>query len=121
MGYTAHTKTGVGIKGQKGGRNSPVSYNRILSGPQFWDGRADSLEDQAIGPIANPIEMGFTHEGVVKRLGENAVYNRQFEKIFGGLTIEHVGQAIAAFERVIVTSPSPYDYNEQLRSFEGLD
>ena len=121
MGYTAHTKTGVGIKGQKGGRNSPVSYNRILSGPQFWDGRADSLEDQAIGPIANPIEMGFTHEGVVKRLGENAVYRRQFEKIFGGLTIEHVGQAIAAFERVIVTSPSPYDYNEQLRSFEGLD
>ncbi|MEO1991734.1 MAG: cytochrome c peroxidase [Pirellulales bacterium] len=121
MGYTAHTKTGVGIKGQKGGRNSPVSYNRILSGPQFWDGRADSLEDQAIGPIANPIEMGFTHEGVVKRLGENQVYKRQFEKIFGGLTIEYVGQAIAAFERVIVTTPSPYDYNEQLRSFEGLD
>ena len=120
-GYTAHTKTGIGIKGQAGGRNSPVSFNRILSGPQFWDGRVDSLEAQAVGPIANPIEMGFTHEGVVKRLGENAVYTRQFEKIFGELTIARVGQAIAAFERVLVTAPSPYDYNEQMRSFAGLD
>jgi cytochrome c peroxidase len=121
MGYTAHTKTGVGIRGQLGGRNSPVSFNRILSGPQFWDGRADSLEAQAVGPIANPIEMGFTHEGVVKRLGEIPVYKKQFEKIFGELSIERVGQAIAAFERSIVTAPSPYDYHEQMRSFAGLD
>ncbi|MGB8854132.1 MAG: cytochrome c peroxidase [Pirellulales bacterium] len=120
-GYTAHTTTGVGIRGQKGGRNSPVSFNRILSGPQFWDGRADSLEAQAVGPIANPIEMGFTHEGVVKRLGEMPVYKQQFEKIFGELTIDRVGQAIAAFERVLVTAPSPYDYGEQLRAFAGLD
>lgn len=121
MGYSAHTKTGVGIKGQEGGRNSPVAYNRILSGPQFWDGRVDSLEAQAVGPIANPIEMGFTHEGVVKRLTENAVYKKQFEAIFGELTIDRVGQAIAAFERVLVTAPSPYDFNEQMRTFEGLD
>ena len=120
-GYSAHTTTGVGIRGQKGGRNSPVSFNRILSGPQFWDGRADSLEDQAVGPIQNPIEMGFTHEGVVKRLGEIPVYKKQFEKIFGELTIDRVGQAIAAFERVLVTAPSPYDYGEQLRAFAGLD
>ena len=120
-GYTAHTATGVGIRGQLGGRNSPVSFNRILSGPQFWDGRADSLEAQAVGPIANPIEMGFTHEGVVKRLGETAVYRRQFEKVFGELTIDRVGQAIAAFERVLVTAPSPYDYGEQLRPFADLD
>lgn len=120
-GYSAHTATGVGIRGQKGGRNSPVSFNRILSGAQFWDGRADSLESQAVGPIANPIEMGFTHEGVVKRLGEMPVYRRQFEKIFGEVTIDRVGQAIAAFERVLVTAPSPYDYAEQLRAFAGLD
>jgi cytochrome c peroxidase len=120
-GYSAHTKTGVGIRGQQGGRNSPASYNRILSGPQFWDGRADSLEAQAVGPLQNPIEMGFTHEGVVKRLGEMPVYKRQFEKIFGGVTIDAVGKAIAAFERVLVTAPSPYDYGEQMRSFAGLD
>jgi len=121
MGYTAHTTTGVGIGGQKGGRNSPVSFNRILSGKQFWDGRVDSLEAQAVGPIANPIEMGFTHEGVVKRLGEIPVYKKQFDKIFGDLTIDRVGQAIAAFERTIVTGPSPYDYHEELLPFAKLD
>jgi cytochrome c peroxidase len=120
-GYSAQTKTGVGVRGQLGGRNSPVSFNRILSGPQFWDGRADSLEAQAVGPIQNPIEMGFTHEGVVKRLGEMPVYKKQFEKIFGELTIDRVGQAIAAFERALVTAPSPYDHNEQLQSFAALD
>ena len=119
--YTAQTKTGVGIRGQKGGRNSPVSFNRILSGKQFWDGRVDSLEAQAVGPIQNPIEMGFTHEGVVKRLSENPVYKKQFDAIFGELTIDRVGQAIAAFERAIVTAPSPYDYHEQLLPFTKLD
>jgi cytochrome c peroxidase len=121
MGYSAHTKTGVGIRNQLGGRNSPVSFNRILTGAQFWDGRADSLEAQAVGPIQNPIEMGFTHEGVVKRLAELPVYKKQFEKIFGELTIDRVGQAIAAFERAIVTAPSPYDYYEQMKAFAGLD
>ena len=82
MGYTAQTKTGVGIKGQAGGRNSPVAFNRILSDKQFWDGRAGSLEEQAIGPIENPIEMGFTHEGVVKRLASMPVYAKQFETDF---------------------------------------
>ncbi|MGI9176580.1 MAG: cytochrome-c peroxidase, partial [Pirellulales bacterium] len=120
-GYSAHTKTGVGIRGQLGGRNSPVSYNRILSGKQFWDGRVDSLEAQAVGPIQNPIEMGFTHEGVVKRLSENPVYKKQFDEVFGELTIDRVGEAIAAFERVLVTAPSPYDFGEQLRAFAALD
>jgi len=120
-GYTAHTKTGVGIRGQLGGRNSPVSFNRILSGKQFWDGRVDSLEAQAVGPIQNPIEMGFTHEGVVQRLAEIPVYKKQFDAIFGEVTIDRVGQAIAAFERSIVTSPSPYDYHEQLLPFTTMD
>jgi cytochrome c peroxidase len=121
MGYSARTRTGVGIDGQEGGRNSPVSFNRILSGKQFWDGRVDSLEAQAVGPIANPIEMGFTHEGVVKRLAGIPAYARQFDRIFGELTIDRVGEAIAAFERVIVTQPSPYDYYEQLLPFTRMD
>jgi cytochrome c peroxidase len=121
MGYSAHTQTGVGIRGQKGGRNSPVSFNRILSGKQFWDGRVDSLEAQAVGPIANPIEMGFTHEGVVQRLATLPVYKKQFDTIFGELTIDRVGEAIAAFERAIVTGPSPYDQYEQLLPFTKMD
>ena len=121
QGYGAHTKTGLGIRDQLGGRNSPVSYNRILSGAQFWDGRADSLEAQAVGPIANPGEMGFTHEGAVARLKGIPVYEKQFKKIFGGVSIDAVGQAIAAFERVLVTGPSPYDFGEQLRPFAAMD
>ncbi len=115
-GYGANTQFGVGIKGQTGNRNSPVSFNRILSKAQFWDGRADSLEAQAIGPMANPIEMGSTHEAVVKLIGSNEGYRIQFEKIFGKKPdITLAGKAIAAFERTIVTGPSPYDLYEPVR------
>ena len=118
-GYARHTRFGVGIKGQKGGRNSPVSYNRILSGAQFWDGRAPSLEAQAVGPIASPIEMGNTHPKAVATVKSIVGYRIQFEKIFSdGVTIENVGKAIATFERAIVTGPSPYDYYEPLRSMQ---
>lgn len=122
-GFSRHTATGVGISGQKGGRNSPSSYNRILSDAQFWDGRAESLEAQAIGPIQNPIEMGYTHEACVAALKNIPGYTVQFEKIFpdGGLTIEAVGMAIASFERSLVTGPSPYDYHEAYKRFATLE
>jgi len=118
-GYARATQFGVGIGGQTGGRNSPVSFNRILSDAQFWDGRAASLEDQAVGPIQNPIEMGNTHEKCVETIKNVEGYRLQFEAIFGGegVTIDNVGKAIASFERAIVTGPSPYDYYEALRPF----
>jgi cytochrome c peroxidase len=111
----------VGVNGQKGTLNSPVAFNRILSGPQFLDGRAESLEAQAVGPMANPIEMGFTHEGVIEHLTGIPAYARQFDVIFGELTIDRVGQALASFERVIVTEPSPFDFYEQLLPFARMD
>ena len=120
-GFGRHTKFGVGIGGQQGGRNSPVSYNRILSDLQFWDGRASSLEEQATGPIANPIEMGNTHEECVTTIAKSPVYQAEFKAVFGALNIDTVAQAIASFERAIVTGPSPYDYEEQLRPFAGTD
>src|SRR6056297_2734010 len=67
-GFAAHTTFGIGVEGQEGGRNSPFAYNRILSREQFWDGRAATLEDQAVGPIANPIEMGSDHDACVECL-----------------------------------------------------
>jgi cytochrome c peroxidase len=115
-GYGFDSQFGIGVQGQMGGRNSPVSFNRILSKAQFWDGRADSLEAQAVGPIANPIEMGNTHAAVVAFLGSNAGYRMQFEKIFSRAPhIDDVGRAIAAFERTLVTGPSPYDLYEPVR------
>jgi cytochrome c peroxidase len=122
-GYGAHTRFGVGVGGQEGGRNSPVSYNRILSGAQFWDGRAASLEEQAKGPIANPIEMANTHEVAIATLKKIPGYVLQFEKVFGknSVNIDNVARAIAAFERCLVTGPSPYDYAEALKPFAKLD
>lgn len=118
-GYARATQFGVGILGQTGNRNSPASYNRILSAAQFWDGRAASLEEQAIGPIANPIEMGNTHDVCVETVQNNRGYRLQFDKVFGnGVTIENIGKAIASFERVIVTGPSPYDDYEPLRAMQ---
>lgn len=125
-GYARRTRFGVGIGDQEGNRNSPVSYNRILSDLQFWDGRAASLEEQAVGPIANPIEMGNTHEVAVATLKKIPGYVLQFESIFpedgeNAVNIDNVGEAIAAFERVIVTGPSPYDYYDAYQKFAKLD
>ncbi|MFK7819326.1 MAG: cytochrome-c peroxidase [Planctomycetaceae bacterium] len=121
-GYGRHTDFGVGIDGLKGGRNSPVSYNRILSDLQFWDGRADSLEAQAVGPIANPIEMGNTHENAVKTVAGIEGYAMQFAKVFpDGVNIDNIGKAIASFERAIVTGPSPYDYVDAFQPFAEMD
>lgn len=118
--YGRNTTFGVGIRGQIGGRNSPIAYNRILSTLQFWDGRAASLEEQAKGPIANPIEMGHTHEAAIKGLKGVPGYQMQFEKIFPGkgITIDTAAMAIASFERVLVTGTSPADYYEPLLTFK---
>lgn len=119
-GWAKETQFGVGVKGQQGGRNSPVSFNRILTDIQFWDGRAASLEEQAVGPIANPIEMGNTHEAVVDTLKKNSVYVAEFAKVFPeGVTIDNVGKAIATFERAVVTGPAPADYYEPLRALQN--
>ena len=118
-GFAKHTQFGVGIKGQTGGRNSPICYNRILSSTQFWDGRAASLEEQAKGPIANPIEMGNTHEKAVETVKDIAGYAMQFQAIFGddSVNIDNIARAIATFERAIVTGPTPFDYYEAVRPF----
>ena len=120
-GYAKDTQFGVGIRSQEGNRNSPVAYNRIFSTLQFWDGRADSLEEQAKGPIENPLEMGHTHEGCLECLKAVPGYQMQFEKIFPkeGLTIDTVAKAIASFERVLVTGSSPADFYAPLRAFEA--
>ena len=120
-GYAKDTRFGVGIRSQEGNRNSPVAYNRIFSKEQFWDGRAESLEEQAKGPIANPLEMGHTHDGCLECLKLVPGYRIQFEKIFPkeGLTIDTVAKAIATFERALVTGSSPADYYEPLRAFEA--
>ena len=69
FGFTDGQKVSAGVKHQFGGRSAPTVINRAYSLAQFWDGRAKTLEEQAGGPMANPIEMGHTHEGVCQSLG----------------------------------------------------
>jgi cytochrome c peroxidase len=122
FGYAKNTQFGEGTKGQKGNRNSPIAYNRILSSVQFWDGRAPTLEEQAKGPIANPIEMSNTHEVCVEYLNKIPGYKVQFDRVFPseGVTIDNVAKAIASFERALVTGPSPWDYHVSLKEFTDL-
>ena len=112
-GFGDGRSTSTGIKGQMGDRNAPTVINTTYNDLQFWDGRAGSLEEQALGPIQNPIEMGFTLDGVVKRLNEIDGYRKQFQKIFKtDVTADGIGKAIATFERTILSGGSKWDdYN----------
>ena len=110
-GFTDARPTSTGIGAQKGARSAPTVMNRLFSKEQFWDGRAEDLEAQALGPIQNPIEMGHTLDAMVANLKGVAVYAPQFRAAFGspGITAEHVGQAIASYERTVLTGNAPYD------------
>jgi cytochrome c peroxidase len=83
----------------------------MFNSGQFWDGRADTLEAQAVLPLINPLEMGDqTHQQIVERLEKIPEYARGFREIFSSrVTIELVGKAIAAFERTLVSANSPFD------------
>ncbi|HEV8146125.1 MAG TPA: cytochrome-c peroxidase [Bryobacteraceae bacterium] len=109
--FTDGQPNSKGMGGQRGNRSAPTTLNRAYSLAQFWDGRAASLEDQAKGPMANPIEMAHTHDGVVSKLNMIVGYRARFEKVFGSpeVNIDQVAQAIATFERTLLSGNSPYD------------
>lgn len=101
--------TSPGHKGQRGNRNSPSSFNAALHSVQFWDGRAPSVEKQALGPILNPKEMAMPSEAeVLKRLKSDpktvAAFKAAFPEQADPITYDNVGNAIGAFERTLLTS-----------------
>jgi cytochrome c peroxidase len=109
--FTDGAATSSGIRSQKGNRSAPTIINRAYTLAQFWDGRAASLEEQAKGPMANPIEMGNTHDAIVTRLKTVAGYKPLFLRAFGSeeVTIDRVAMAIACFERTVFSGNAPYD------------
>lgn len=112
LGGEDQRSVSVGVNGQKGGRSAPTVWNSAFHTVQFWDGRAISLEDQAVGPIGNPIEMGMPHFELVRdRLKQIPGYVAMFEKAFGkdSITKENIGKAIASFERTLIAGNSPFD------------
>jgi len=108
-----HRPVSMGVHGLKGGRNAPTVWNAAFDSVQFWDGRANTLEDQAKGPIANPVEMGMADVGLaVDRLHKITGYQPYFDGAFGkgdNITADNTAKAIAAYERTLITPGSPYD------------
>jgi len=108
-----HRPTSIGVHGQKGGRNAPTVWNAAFLSSQFWDGRAGTLEDQAKGPVTNPVEMGMKDlQSAIDRIGRIPGYRQPFEAAFGSgdaITIGNAAKAIAAYERTLITPGSAYD------------
>ena len=108
-----HRPVSMGVHGLKGGRNAPTVWNSAFHSVQFWDGRAATLEDQAKGPIANPVEMGMADVGLaVDRIRRITGYKPYFDAAFGkgdNLTTDNMAKAIAAYERTLITPDGAYD------------
>lgn len=109
-GFADPRQTSIGVDGKVGGRQAPTVFNTAFNPVQFWDGRAGSLEEQAIGPIQNPIEMAETHENVVAKLRKIPGYRKQFNEVFGtDVNIQGIAEAIAAYERTVISTNSSFD------------
>ena len=99
-----------GINGQEGSINAPTVYNAVFNFRQFWDGRAKDLKEQAQGPIENPVEMGHSMSAAVKVLIKNQTYLKSFSDSYAdGITQENIVDAIAEFEKALITPNSPFD------------
>jgi len=105
--------TSLGHKGVRGGRNSPTVFNAYAHLAQFWDGRAADVEEQAKGPVLNPVEMAMpSAEAVMETLKSMPEYVSAFKAAFPEakepMTYDHFGQAVGAFERQLAT-PGRFD------------
>jgi cytochrome c peroxidase len=109
-GGTDRMRVSLGIGGQLGQLNAPTVFNAGLNFVQFWDGRAATLEEQAAGPVHNPVEMGSNWDEVVAKLSQDAAYRDAFQRIYAdGMRGENIADAIATFERSLLTPDSPFD------------
>ncbi len=103
-------RVSVGINGAMGKVNAPTVINSGFNLAQFWDGRAATLEEQAAGPVHNPIEMGSSWDEVLEKLRVDELYPARFKALYEeGLTAQNIQRAIAQFERSLVTVNAPFD------------
>ena len=111
-GFADPIATSQGVGFTRGDRNSPTVINRLFSAEQFWDGRAKDLEEQAHGPLTNPVEMRMgSHDDVVAVVKSIKGYPPLFQQAFGSpeVTMPRIAQAIATFERTVLSGNSPFD------------
>lgn len=110
--FSDRNRFSFGVGGQVfGGRNAPNLVNAGWGNEFFWDGRAFSLENQALGPVVNPKEMQETWVNVAEKLKNHSTYPELFEEVFGDVEIDSslVTKAIAQFERTFISANSKYD------------
>jgi len=100
----------VGINGQIGALNAPTVFNTAYNIRQFWDGRAKSLEEQAQGPIHNPVEMGSNWQEVISKLTFDKAFIKQYKQSFSlPISAQNLAFALATFARSLVLVDSPFD------------
>ena len=114
MGGVDLQETSLGHRWQHGGRNAPTVYNAVFDTAQFWDGRAKDLEQQAGGPLVNPVEMDTTETHVIEQLkgipGYQALFTQAFPTEKDPVTFENVRKAIALFEATLITPGAAFDH-----------
>ena len=110
-----------GIRGQSIARRAPTLFNRAYGSSFFWDGRASSLEEQALRPIADPAEMGSSVADAVERLRTHKEYKDRFETAFAdGVTADNLAKALASFERTLLRGASRVDRFRRLGEHDAL-
>jgi cytochrome c peroxidase len=115
-GFADDRAISPGVGGKTGKRNAPTVHNAAYNGLQFWDGRAPTLEAQAAGPMMNPVEMAHNVEGVEQHCDKDPAMRKMFESAFGPapdgrspVTMARITQALAAYERTLLSANSPFD------------
>lgn len=111
MGGTDNKKTSIGVNGQIGPINAPTVFNSVFNVKQFWDGRANNLQEQAGGPPLNPIEMASSSwQEIIEKLNKDLELKKQFTTVYPeGFTEMTITDAIAEFEKTLITVNSPFD------------
>jgi cytochrome c peroxidase len=110
QGWTTHTKLSPAYPSNKERRNSPTLINVAYNTSLIWDGRAPNLEKQALGPVKNPLHMNQNIDLLIQELDAVPGYRAGFRRAFGtAVTAEGISKALAAFQRTLVTSDSPFD------------
>jgi cytochrome c peroxidase len=109
-GGTDRQAVSVGVDGAKGGINAPTVFNAAYHLAQFWDGRAADLAAQAAGPPGNPIEMASSWPEIVGKLSQDAAFTASFKASYpNGITQETLCDAIATYEKILLTPNSDFD------------
>ena len=120
-GFASSNPKAVGISGQVGARNTPTVLNRAYGSQFFWDGRAATLEEQALIPIEDPLELGSDLDEVIQALRASDIYPALFAEAFLSdepadlasvqtpVTKQNLGKALASFQRTLFVGPSRVD------------